>query len=127
MPSLRDWLTRKQRETRRGRAELRLAERAALWGGRPVGVPSALRGGRFVLDRAALESSRTPQSRVLMLNTPWNPVGTALSRPELHEVMAFAAAHGLELAPHTPELLKLSEALNAARGPIDIRGFLVGD
>src|SRR5580700_2223970 len=29
--SLRDWLTRKQRETRRGRAELRLAEQAALW------------------------------------------------------------------------------------------------
>jgi serine/threonine protein kinase/formylglycine-generating enzyme required for sulfatase activity len=33
--SLRDWLTRKQRETRRGRAELRLAERAALWQARP--------------------------------------------------------------------------------------------
>ena len=31
VPSLRHWLTRKQRETRRGRAELRLAERAALW------------------------------------------------------------------------------------------------
>lgn len=31
VPSLRGWLTRKQRETRRGRAELRLAERAALW------------------------------------------------------------------------------------------------
>ncbi len=29
--SLRDWLTRKQRETLRGRAELRLADRAALW------------------------------------------------------------------------------------------------
>lgn len=29
--SLRDWLTRKQRETRAGRAELRLSERAALW------------------------------------------------------------------------------------------------
>ncbi len=29
--SLREWLTRKQRETRRGRAELRLAERSALW------------------------------------------------------------------------------------------------
>ena len=29
--SLRDWLTRKQRETRRGRAELRLAERSSLW------------------------------------------------------------------------------------------------
>ena len=33
--SLRDWLTRKQRETRRGRAELRLAERAALWNHKP--------------------------------------------------------------------------------------------
>ena len=31
VPSLRDWLTRKQQETRRGRAELRLADRAGLW------------------------------------------------------------------------------------------------
>ncbi len=31
MPGVREWLTRKQKETRRGRAELRLAERAALW------------------------------------------------------------------------------------------------
>jgi serine/threonine protein kinase len=35
VPSLRAWLTRKQRETRRGRAELRLAERAELWNARP--------------------------------------------------------------------------------------------
>jgi formylglycine-generating enzyme required for sulfatase activity len=35
VPSLRDWLTRKQKETRRGRAELRLAERAALWDSKP--------------------------------------------------------------------------------------------
>jgi eukaryotic-like serine/threonine-protein kinase len=33
--SLRDWLTRKQRQTPRGRAELRLTERAALWKARP--------------------------------------------------------------------------------------------
>jgi serine/threonine protein kinase/formylglycine-generating enzyme required for sulfatase activity len=33
--SLREWLTRKQRETRRGRAELRLAERAAIWESKP--------------------------------------------------------------------------------------------
>jgi formylglycine-generating enzyme required for sulfatase activity len=31
VPAIRQWLTRKQRETWRGRAELRLAERAALW------------------------------------------------------------------------------------------------
>ncbi len=35
VPSLRDWLTRKQRETRRGRAELRLAERAAAYCAKP--------------------------------------------------------------------------------------------
>jgi len=42
--SLRDWLTRKQRETRRGRAELRLAERAALWSAKPENrrLPSVL-------------------------------------------------------------------------------------
>ena len=42
--SLRDWLTRKQRETHRGRAELRLAERSASWNSKPENrhLPSAL-------------------------------------------------------------------------------------
>jgi serine/threonine protein kinase/formylglycine-generating enzyme required for sulfatase activity len=35
VPALRQWLTRKQRETLRGRAELRLAERTALWTANP--------------------------------------------------------------------------------------------
>jgi serine/threonine protein kinase/formylglycine-generating enzyme required for sulfatase activity len=35
VPSLRDWLTRKQKETRRGRAQLRLAERAGLYSAKP--------------------------------------------------------------------------------------------
>jgi serine/threonine protein kinase/formylglycine-generating enzyme required for sulfatase activity len=42
--SLRDWLTLKQRESRRGRAELRLAERSSLWNAKPENrhLPSAL-------------------------------------------------------------------------------------
>ena len=42
--SLRDWLTRKQRERARGRAELRLAERSASWNAKPENrhLPSAL-------------------------------------------------------------------------------------
>jgi len=42
--SLRSWLTRKQRETRRGRAELRLAERSVLWNDKPENrhLPSVL-------------------------------------------------------------------------------------
>ena len=43
--SLRDWLTRKQRETRRGRAELRLAERSALVERQAREPPPAIRPG----------------------------------------------------------------------------------
>jgi serine/threonine protein kinase/formylglycine-generating enzyme required for sulfatase activity len=35
VPALREWLSRKQKETLRGRAELRLTERAAAWNDRP--------------------------------------------------------------------------------------------
>jgi serine/threonine protein kinase/formylglycine-generating enzyme required for sulfatase activity len=35
VPALREWLSRQQRAMRRGRAELRLADRAALWSARP--------------------------------------------------------------------------------------------
>ncbi len=42
--SIREWLTRKQKETRRGRAELMLADRAAVWNARPENrqLPSLL-------------------------------------------------------------------------------------
>jgi aspartate/methionine/tyrosine aminotransferase len=66
-----------------------------VWGGRATPVASKIVGGRFVFDRHALEAARTPQSRVLLINTPWNPTGTVLSRAELTEVMAFAADHEL--------------------------------
>src|SRR5262249_34303364 len=44
VPSLRDWLTRKQKETRRGPAGLLLADRAAVWNARPENrqLPSLL-------------------------------------------------------------------------------------
>jgi formylglycine-generating enzyme required for sulfatase activity len=47
--ALRDWLTRMQRETLRGRAELRLAERAALWESRPENrrLPSVFEWARI--------------------------------------------------------------------------------
>jgi aspartate/methionine/tyrosine aminotransferase len=67
----------------------------AIWGGRAVPVTTTIRNGRFVLDSAALKSAITPRSRVLLLNTPWNPTGTVLSETELREIMTFAAARGL--------------------------------
>ena len=44
VPSIREWLTRKQKETRRGRAELRLTERSASWNAKPQNrhLPSLL-------------------------------------------------------------------------------------
>ena len=66
-----------------------------LWGGRPVWAHGSVRAGRFAIDRAALEAAWTADARVLLLNTPWNPVGTVLTRDELDTVMSFALERGL--------------------------------
>src|SRR5208337_4350716 len=44
VPSIREWLTRKQKETRRGQAELRLVDRSSLWNAKPENrhLPSLL-------------------------------------------------------------------------------------
>ena len=67
----------------------------ALWGGRSVAARSTIRNGRFVLDRAALEAAYTPQTRVLLLNTPWNPTGTVFTHEELKAIMDFALSREL--------------------------------
>jgi aspartate aminotransferase len=69
----------------------------ALWGGRPVPAASTIRAGRFTLDRDRLERAVTPQTRLLLLNTPWNPTGTVLTHTELQEVIDFVTAHDLFL------------------------------
>lgn len=50
VPSLRVWLTRKQKETRKGRAELTLAERSAVWALTPENryLPSAFEYARII-------------------------------------------------------------------------------
>jgi aspartate/methionine/tyrosine aminotransferase len=67
----------------------------ALWGGHAIPVRSTIRNARFTVDRAALEAARTPRSRVLLLNTPWNPTGTVFTRDELKSCLDFAAGHDL--------------------------------
>jgi serine/threonine protein kinase/formylglycine-generating enzyme required for sulfatase activity len=66
--SLRDWLTRKQRETRRGRAELRLAESAVHWNAKPENrrLPSILEWAKIRLlthCRAWTDPQRTMMKR----------------------------------------------------------------
>ena len=63
----------------------------ALAGGVPRFVRAPIVGGRFTLTVEALEAAVTPATRVLLLNTPWNPVGTVFTRAELEAIAAFVA------------------------------------
>jgi serine/threonine protein kinase/formylglycine-generating enzyme required for sulfatase activity len=66
VPSVKAWLTRKQKETRRGRAELLLADRAATWTTRPENrqLPSL---AQWLQIRAfTLKRRWTPQQQRMM-------------------------------------------------------------
>ncbi|HEV3262231.1 MAG TPA: SUMF1/EgtB/PvdO family nonheme iron enzyme [Gemmataceae bacterium] len=81
VPSLRDWLTRKQKETRRGRAALRLAERAALWSSKPENrhLPA---WWEFLNIRCLTQKKNwtTPQQKMMRKAARYHAVrGTALA------------------------------------------------
>jgi aspartate/methionine/tyrosine aminotransferase len=67
----------------------------ALWGSIPSAVPATLENGRFTIERASLEQVWSSADRVLLINTPWNPVGTVLRAEELARIMGFARDHSL--------------------------------
>ena len=69
-------------------------------GGTPVYVP--LRGpansrsaAEWVLDMDELAAAVTPRTRLIMLNTPLNPLGKVYSRRELESLATFVQAHNL--------------------------------
>ncbi|HLJ93593.1 MAG TPA: SUMF1/EgtB/PvdO family nonheme iron enzyme [Gemmataceae bacterium] len=66
VPSLRDWLTRKQKETRRGRAELLLADRSTVWNARPENrqLPSMVQS--FQIRWLTQKKHWTPPQRKMM-------------------------------------------------------------
>jgi len=68
-----------------------------LAGGRVKPVAAQILGGRFVITEEALEAAWSPSARALLLNTPWNPVGTVLTRKELALITAFCERRNLTL------------------------------
>src|SRR5262249_14933114 len=54
---------------------------------------ATVRQSRFALDRRRFEDSWSSGAAPILLNTPWNPVGTVLTREELVDIMGFAASH----------------------------------
>jgi serine/threonine protein kinase/formylglycine-generating enzyme required for sulfatase activity len=67
VPSLRDWLTRKQKETRRGRAELQLADWTAIWTARPINrsLPPLL---QYLSIRVLTDRKRWTPPQAKMMN-----------------------------------------------------------
>ena len=60
-----------------------------LCGGRISSVTSKIEGQRFAITEEALEAAWSPAARVLILNTPWNPVGTVMTREEIGVIARF--------------------------------------
>ena len=52
-------------------------------GGQVKPIESEIRNGRFIITEGALERAWSPAAKAVILNTPWNPVGTVLRRDEL--------------------------------------------
>src|SRR5262249_25286898 len=71
VPALRQWLTRKQRETRRGRAGVRLAERATLWGTRPENRQLPAWWEWVIILLFAPKGDWTPPQRQMMRQASW--------------------------------------------------------
>ena len=77
-------------------------EMARLAGAEPVVLPSSADQG-FKLDLQALEAAITPQTRLLVINTPSNPTGRVSDRDELEAVAAIVRRH--------PQLLVMSDEI----------------
>jgi aspartate aminotransferase len=65
----------------------------ALWGGRQVSVPAGLSDGRFAIDAGSFEACTAGRQGPILINTPWNPVGTVMAKAELAGIMKFAEEH----------------------------------
>ncbi len=60
-------------------------------------VAAEIRNGRFVIPMDTLERAWTPKVRALILNSPWNPVGTVFTREELERLTHFCERRNVTL------------------------------
>ncbi len=60
-----------------------------------VVFPMQFEKGRWTFDFEKLEQSVTPDTRLLMLCNPHNPLGTVFTRDELEKLVAICRKHGI--------------------------------
>jgi serine/threonine protein kinase/formylglycine-generating enzyme required for sulfatase activity len=116
--SLRDWLTRKQRETRRGRAELRLAERSALWTAKPENrrLPSLLEWANIRL--LTHKRDWTAPQRTMMKRAGWLHGTRTLTALVLLGLLAWGGIEGYGRLRASALVEKLAAASTADVPPI---------
>jgi len=68
-----------------------------LAGGRFAPVRAKIEQGRFVLTAEAIDAAVTSRTRALLLNTPWNPVGTVFRESELRAIADVVSRRDLVL------------------------------
>jgi eukaryotic-like serine/threonine-protein kinase len=119
VPPLRQWLTRKQRETRAGRARLRLATLTAIWRDRPEPrvVPSALewldilwhtgRGSWSADERRLMRAATRRQLQragLALVVVAGLAIGGLFLRDQIHSAALLRQALNADFR-HLPELL----------------------
>lgn len=63
---------------------------------RPKGdISKDMSASEWKIDIKELEAKITPRSKIIVLNTPHNPIGKVFSHEELTEIGALAAKHNL--------------------------------
>jgi aspartate/methionine/tyrosine aminotransferase len=88
-------------------------------GGRIKSVQSEIRERRFVITEEALERAWSPAAKAMVLNTPWNPVGTVLRRDEIETITAFCERHNLFLiSDEIYEAITYGEAVHVS--PLEV-------
>lgn len=60
-------------------------------------IPHILRGDRYEIDFAVLESAITPRTRLLLYTSPSNPLGWVATVEDQQRLLALARRHGLWL------------------------------
>jgi serine/threonine protein kinase len=114
--SLREWLTRKQKETRRGRAELLLADRAAVWSTRPENrqLPSLLQW--FNIRWWTQKKNWTPPQKKMMAKAGrYHAVQGAV----LGVLLAVATFTGLAVRERVVEQQKATHAAGLVQRVLD--------
>lgn len=67
----------------------------AMSNAKPVEIPHPLRGDRYEIDWAALESSVTPRTRLLIYTSPSNPLGWVATEEDQNRLLDFCRRHNL--------------------------------